>query len=65
MAGIVLACVLGAVTLAWTLRAREVPASDWVADVRQVSDAVHLLACTALLCGAGLSWAGHRMGNAL
>jgi hypothetical protein len=65
MAGIVTAIVLGAVTLAWTLRAREAPSSDWAADMRQLSDAVHLLACSALLCGAGLSWARHRMGNAL
>jgi di/tricarboxylate transporter len=63
LAGIVTACVLGGVTLAWTLLPREPAATEWGPDVQNVSNGVHLLGCTALLIGALLSLAGQRVGN--
>lgn len=65
MAGIVTACVLGGVTLAWTLLPREPAATEWGADAHKVSQGLHLLGCTALLIGALLSLAGQRVGNGI
>lgn len=63
MAGIVIACVLGVVTLLWALMPGEPAATEWGADAKKVSQGMHVLGCSALLIGALLSLAGQRVGN--
>jgi len=62
VAGIAVAGVLGVLTIVWAL-GRTGASSAGVAETREMSNAVHMLGCTLLLIGAGMSAAGHRWGN--
>jgi lysylphosphatidylglycerol synthetase-like protein (DUF2156 family) len=63
MAGIVIACVLGVVMLAWALLPAEPPQTEIGEAMNAVSRAVHLLGPIAVICGALLSLAGRTVGN--
>ncbi|HYH78658.1 MAG TPA: zinc ribbon domain-containing protein, partial [Longimicrobium sp.] len=61
IAGIVVACVLGVLTLVWTYtRPPSAPPMD---EARGLSNAVHGLGSGLLLIGALMSLGGHRWGN--
>jgi drug/metabolite transporter (DMT)-like permease len=62
VAGIVVACVLGVLTLLWA-RGSSPSASPHAVEVREMSNTVHMLGSVLLLIGALLSAAGHRWGN--
>lgn len=62
IAGIVVACVLGMLTLVWAL-GPSAGAAAAKSETREMSNGVHALGCTLLLIGAGMSAAGHRWGN--
>jgi len=62
VAGLVVAGVLGVLTTVWAL-GRDGASSPAMAETREMSNAVHMLGCTLLLIGAGMSVAGHRWGN--
>jgi drug/metabolite transporter (DMT)-like permease len=62
VAGIVVACVLGVLTLLWALGVSP-SASPQAVEAREMSNAVHTLGSVLLLIGALMSAAGHRWGN--
>jgi drug/metabolite transporter (DMT)-like permease len=62
VAGIVVACVLGVVTLLWA-RGTSPSSSPQAVQAREMSNAVHMLGSVLLLIGALMSAAGHRWGN--
>jgi hypothetical protein len=60
IAGIVIAVVLGVLTLVWTHGHADNPANE---DTRQMANAVYMLGYTLLLIGSLMSLGGHRWGN--
>jgi predicted outer membrane lipoprotein/DNA-directed RNA polymerase subunit RPC12/RpoP len=60
IAGIVVACVFGVLTLLWAHGHAENPANE---DTRQMSNGVYTLGYVMLLIGALMSLGGHRWGN--
>ncbi|HSU13861.1 hypothetical protein [Longimicrobium sp.] len=60
IAGIVIACVLGVLTLVWAHGHAENPANE---DTRQMSNAVYSFGYVLLMIGALMSLGGHRWGN--